>query len=717
MFRLLVRPSARPPVRPSARPPVRLSARPLVLAAWLAAAGATPAAAQARYPDSRITPVTDTVHGVALTDNYRWLEDQQSADTRAWIAAQNRFREQAMGALPGREAIAGRLRELLMVDQQGTPTVRGNRYFYTRRAADQDYSAIFMKLGAAGAEVPIIDPNVTAGEVPVSASVADIAEDGTLLAYGIRRGGEDEVIVRFYDVLRRRALPEFLAKARNGSVQITPDKRGFFFTRQTPQGPRLYYRAFGAGAAEQLLFGEGLGPDIGMGAGLSRDGRWLVISVSRGTSGGNDLYLMDATTRAAPTAMVTGTDRNYNPDFAGDRIVIHTDWNAPKGRVMLATPDAPQRERWREIVPEGPQPIAGISLVGGKLWVRYLENVQARVKGFDLEGRPFRELTMPGVGTLGGLGGDFERDEGFFSYTSFNTPTTVYRYSVARNQRSVFWRQNVRFDADAFEVKQVWFASKDGTRVPMFLAHRKGLALDGTNPVYLTGYGGFNISQTPGFSAMYAVWMERGGVVAVPNLRGGSEFGEAWHQAGMFGRKQNVFDDFIGAAEWLVANHYTTPDHLAIAGGSNGGLLVGAALTQRPDLFRAVVCSVPLLDMLRYERFLLGRFWISEYGAATDSAQFVYLRAYSPYQNVRAGTRYPSVLFETGDGDTRVAPLHARKMTALLQAVTTAPASERPILLKYDTEAGHSGGLPVTKTIDDTTLRLQYVMWQLGMLR
>ena len=688
-----------------------------LLAAVLASAIATSAAAQERYPESRVAPVTDTLHGVAITDPYRWLEDQAAPDTRAWIAAQNRFREQQMAALPGREAIVARLRELLMVDIQGTPVVRGNRYFFTKRAADQDYSVIFMREGPTGPEVPLIDPNATASEVPVSAALWGISEDGSLFAYGVRRGGEDEVVVRFYDVNRRRALTDFLPKARNGGVQITPDKRGFFFTRQNREGPRLYYRALGTGAAEQLLFGEGLGSDMGMGAELSRDGRWLLITVSRGTSGGNDLYLMDATTRAAPVPMVTGTDRNYNAEFAGSRIVIETDWDAPRGRVMITTPDAPQRERWREIVPQGDQPIAGISLVGGRLWVRYLENVVARVRGFDLEGRPFRELRMPTLGTLSGLGGDFDRDEAFFSFSSYNTPTTIYRYSVARDQRSVFWRQNVRFDSEAYEVRQVRFNSRDGTPVPMFVAHRRGLALDGTNPVYLTGYGGFNISQTPGFSAMFAVWMERGGIVAVPNLRGGSEFGEQWHQAGMFGNKQNVFDDFIAAAEWLVANRYTSPDHLAIAGGSNGGLLVGAALTQRPDLFRAVVCSVPLLDMLRYDRFLLGRFWVSEYGSASDSAQFRYLRAYSPYQNTRPGTRYPAVLFETGDGDTRVAPLHARKMTALLQAVTTAPVSERPILLKYDTEAGHSGGLPVTKTIDDTTLRLHWVMWQLGMLR
>jgi prolyl oligopeptidase len=709
MFRRFVRPAL-------ARSPALAFGAALLAAASLAVSAA-PAAAQARYPESRVSPVTDTLHGVALTDEYRWLEDQQSSDTRAWITAQNRFREQMMAGVPGRDALVARLRELMMVDVQGTPRVRGGRYFYTKRAADQDYPVLYMRQGPAGPETPIIDPNVTAGEVPISTGLLDIADDGTLLAYYVRRGGEDESVVRFYDVLRRRSIPDMLPRARNGSVQITPDKHGFFFTRQTPQGPRLYWRPFGVGASEQLLYGEGLGSEIGLGANLSRDGRWLLIYVSRGTSGGNDLYLMDAVARTAPVAMVTGTDKNFSADFAGDRIVIQTDWDAPRGRVLVTTPDAPRREQWREIVPQGPLPMDGFSLVGGKLWVHYLDSVLALVKGFDLEGRHFRDIASPGVGSLSGLGGDWERDEGFFSFASYNAPTTYYRYSVARNVRTVFWRQNVPFDGNGFEVKQVWYTSKDGTRVPMFLAHRKGLALDGTNPVFLTGYGGFNISSTPGFSAAYALFMERGGVLAVPNLRGGGEFGEAWHQAGMFGRKQNVFDDFIAAAEWLVANHYTTPDRLGIGGGSNGGLLVGAALTQRPDLFRVVDCQVPLLDMLRYERFLLGRFWVSEYGAAADSAQFRYLRAYSPYQNVHPGTRYPSVLFETGDGDTRVAPLHARKMTALVQAATSASIAERPVVLKYDTEAGHSGGLPVAKLVDDAATRWQFVMWQLGMLR
>ena len=676
-----------------------------------------PAAAQARYPESRVQPVTDTLHGVAIVDAYRWLEDQQAAATREWIAAQNRFREQLMAGVGGRPELVARLRELLMVDVQGVPRVRGGRYFFTRRAADQDYSAIFLREGPTGPEVPLIDPNATAGEVPMSVTMMDVAEDGTLLAYGVRRGGEDETVVRFFDVNRRRAIPDFLPRARTSSVQIMPDKRGFFFVRQTPQGPRLFYRPFGSGAAEQLLYGEGLGSEIAIGADLSRDGRWLLISVYRGTSGGNDLYLMDAATRVAPVPMVTGTDRNYYTGFAGERIVIQTDWNAPRGRIMVATPAAPQRERWSEIVPQGELTVSDFSLVGGKLWVSYLENAVTRVRGFELDGRSFRELTAPAIGSLDNLAGDFDRDEAFFSFASFNAPTTIYRYSVASGERTVFWRQGAPFNGDAYEVRQVWFNSRDGTRVPMFLAYRRGLALDGNNPVYLTGYGGFNSSWTPVFSAAYALWMERGGVFAVPNLRGGGEFGEAWHRAGMFGNKQNVFDDFIAAAEWLIANRYTSPDRIAITGSSNGGLLVGAALTQRPDLFRAVSCGYPLLDMLRYERFMLGRFWVSEYGAATDSAQFRYLRAYSPYHNVRSGTRYPAVLFETGDGDTRVAPLHARKMTALLQAATSAPVAERPIVIKYDTEAGHSGGLPITKTIEDTADRLHWMMWQVGMIR
>lgn len=696
----------------------RRSGYPLLLGALLAAvwASAAPAFGQLAYPESKVRPVTDTLHGVAITDPYRWLEDQQAPETRAWIDAQNAFTERALASVPGREAIARRLRELLLVDVQGTPTVRGTRYFFAKRAAGQDQFAVFMREGVDGEDVPLIDPNTLATEVPLSVTLLDVSRDGSLLAYGIRRGGEDEVLVRFYDVDRRRVLPDHLARARYFGVEIAPERRGYYFTRYGQDGPRLYYREFGApAAAERLIFGQGLGPEKIMAGQLSRDGRWLLITVLEGTSGGNDLYLKDLARDAAPMPMVTGLGKNFRAAFAGTRIVIQTDWEAPNGRIFVTTPEAPAREAWREIVPESEHAIQGFSLAGGYLWVNYLENVVGRIRGFDLEGRPFREIAMPALGSMSGLAGEFERDEAFFSFTSYHIPPTTYRYSVSRDERAVWARQDVVFDSDAYEVRQVWYTSKDGTRVPMFLAHRKGIRLDGNNPTYLTGYGGFNISMTPGFSAQYAVWLERGGVLAVPNLRGGGEFGEDWHRAGMFENKQNVFDDFIAAAEWLISNRYTRPDRLAIGGGSNGGLLVGAALTQRPELFRAVICGVPLLDMLRYHRFLVGRYWVSEYGSADDPAQFRYLRGYSPYHNVRPGTRYPAVLFETGDADTRVAPLHARKMTALLQAATAAPPSERPILLRYDTEAGHSGGLPVTKTIEDTTVRLLFLTGQLGM--
>jgi prolyl oligopeptidase len=693
--------------------------RKIVLSLVLAVLAA-PAAAQQRYPASHTAAVADTLHGAVLADAYRWLEDQQAPATRSWIAAQNAFRDSLMRNVPGRDAIAARLRELMMVDQQGTPFERGGRYFYTRRGADQDLSAIYMRQGLAGQEVVLVDPNTMAADVPYSAGISTVSLDGTLMAYSIRRGGEDEVLVRFMDVARRRVLNERLPKARYSSVVFTPDKSAIYYVRFDPtSGPRLYTRAMGAEgtpAEERMLFGEGLTTEQGIGVTLSRDGRWMIINVYTGTSGGNDLYLMDATAAGArPVPMAVGTRLDYNASFAGSTIVITTNWNAPKWRVMVADPATPGRDNWREIIAQGEHPIEGVSLVGGHVWVRYLENVIGRIRGFTIAGRPFRDIDMPGIGTVSGLGGRWETSEAFFNFSSYNMPTTIYRYDVARNARTVFWRQNIPFDPAGFEVRQVWFNSRDGTRVPMFVAHRRGLALDGTNPVYLTGYGGFNSASTPGFSTMYALWMERGGVLAVPNLRGGSEYGEAWHQAGMFGNKQNVFDDFIGAAEWLIANRYTNSEKLAIAGGSNGGLLVGAALTQRPDLFRAVVCTYPLLDMVRYHRFMLGRYWVSEYGSADDSSQFRYLRAYSPYHNVRPGTRYPAVLFVTGDGDTRVAPLHARKMTALLQAATGASVAERPVLLDYDTEAGHSGGLPIRKVIHDTTVRLQFVMWQLGM--
>ena len=409
--------------------------------------------------------------------------------------------------------------------------------------------------------------------------------------------------------------------------------------------------------------------------------------------------------------IVNDIDARFEGEAVDGRLFVRTDWKAPNGRILAIDLSSPARENWKEVIPHSEAVIRSFSLVGGKLFVNTLENVISRVQVFSTDGQTLSQIKFPAIGSVSGVGGRWDQEEAFFSFSSYHIPRTIYRYDAANSEQSVWSRSNVPLDSARFEVKQVWYCSKDGTRIPMFLVYRKGIELDGSNPTYLYGYGGFNISLTPRFSSRAVVWMEQGGLFAVANLRGGGEFGENWHRAGMLDKKQNVFDDFLSAAEWLIDKGYTKPAKLAIAGGSNGGLLVGAALTQRPELFRAVVCSYPLLDMVRYHQFLVARFWIPEYGSSEDPDQFRVLQAYSPYHRVKKGGRYPAVLFITGDSDTRVDPLHARKMAALLQASTR---SEHPVLLHYDTRLGHSRGRPISRQIADLTLELSFLFDQLG---
>jgi prolyl oligopeptidase len=458
-----------------------------------------------------------------------------------------------------------------------------------------------------------------------------------------------------------------------------------------------------------MIFGDRYGLGEILFAQLSDDGRYLLITVAHGSAGFQELFLMDLTDGSVST-VVEGIEANFGGSFAGDHLVITTDYEAPRGRVMVADVTYPEIGDWREIVPEGEHVIQGAVPTGGQVWVNYLENVATKIRMFDLQGQHLGDLEMPALGSGGG-GGEWDSDIAFYGFTSFHMPSTTYRYQVSTGESEVWFRPDVPFESDDFEVNQVWYESSDGTSVPMFLAHKKGIELDGTNPVLLTGYGGFNVPSTPSFQAPMAVGLENGAIVAQANLRGGSEFGEEWHRAGMLENKQNVFDDFIAAAEWLIGNGYTSPERLAIYGGSNGGLLVGAAMTQRPDLYKAVVCAYPLLDMVRYHQFLVARYWVPEYGSSEDPEQFPYLLEYSPYHGVEAGESYPATLFLTGDGDTRVAPLHARKMAALVQASNAGP---NPIMLRYDTEAGHSGGMPVSKQIEDSTDLLSFLFWQIG---
>ncbi len=662
-------------------------------------------------PKTRTDNVTETIHGVTVTDPYRWLEDQNSAETRAWITAQNEHTQSIIGALPGRGRIRERLTQLLKVDAVTAPFERGGRYFYTKRRADQNQPVYYLRRGLSGKEEVLLDPNTMSPDQTTSIRLLDVTPDGKRLAYGVQQGGEDEITVSILDVETGKELPDHLPRGRLG-VSLKPDMSGFFYSRFTNSvGPRVYYHAIGTNTAgDQEIFGKGFGPQNFITESVTDDGRYLQLSVSLSRDK-TDIYVQDLANKGPIAPIVKDIDAAFSGQIAGDQLFLSTNWQAPNRRILAVDLKHPARELWREVTPETTSVIDGFSLAGGKIFVSYLENVRSRVKVFDPSGKHVRDIAFPTLGRASGLSGNWERDDAFYTFSSFAQPPTIYHYHVSSGKQEVWARNNVPVKADEIGVKQVWFQSKDSTRIPMFLVHRKGIKLDGKRPALLTGYGGFNISLMPGFSATAAYWAEVGGVYAVANLRGGGELGEKWHKAGMLENKQKVFDDFIGAAEWLIENGYTNPSKLAISGSSNGGLLAGAAMTQRPELFRAVLCLYPLLDMVRYQNFLVARFWVPEYGSSEDPNQFPYIYKYSPYHNVKKGVKYPAVLFVTGDSDTRVAPLHARKMAALVQAST---GSDRPVLLHYDTKSGHAGGAPVSKQIEDETGELSFLFWQLG---
>ncbi|MGO9272817.1 MAG: prolyl oligopeptidase family serine peptidase [Terriglobia bacterium] len=668
-------------------------------------------------PATRSDDVVDTLHGVKVPDPYRWLEDQSSAETRAWINAQNGYSEPILSAVPGREQLEHRLTELMKTDVVGVPIERNGRFFFARRRADQDQFVIYMRQGLQGADTVLLDPHPLSADHTTSEGLMDVSQDGTALAYDVRQGGQDETEIRFLDVGSRKDLPDHLPKARYLGGALRLDKSGFYYTLRTAEGPRAFYHAMGTDpAADTEIFGKGYAPENGLSVQLSEDGHYLLLAVWHGSAGDKtELYAQDLAAQGPIFPVVNDITARFGGDIEGDRLFLQTNWKAPNERILIVDLHHPERELWREVIPESDAVIEGFTLSGGKLFVHYTQNAISLVKAFDPDGHPAGEINFPTLGSVSGVVGRWTSKQAFFAFSSYFVPPTVYSYDVASGRQEVWARRMVPVEPDRFELQQVWYESKDKTRVPMFLVYKKGLHLDGSNPALLTGYGGFNSSSTPNFSATAVAWAESGGVFAVANLRGGGEFGEKWHRAGMLGNKQNVFDDFIAAAEWLIAQKYTSASKFAIMGGSNGGLLVGAALTQRPDLFRAVLCLFPLLDMLRYQKFLVAQWWVPEYGSSDDAVQFKYLETYSPYQHVVKGTKYPAVLFVTGDGDTRVAPLHARKMTALVQSATGSDPSQRPVLLKYDTKAGHSQGMPINRQVEDTTDELGFLFWQVAM--
>ena len=669
------------------------------------------APATAAIPASEVRSVTETLHGVEITDPYRWLEDQDSPETRDWIARQNAYTDSVLGSRPEASLFAPRLTELMNNDQIGTPAFRGGRYFFVRRGVGEDLYSIYMR--ADGRDELLIDPAPMSADHTTSVGIDDVSADGKVLAYYVRKGGADEVEVHFFDTDTRKEIGTPLDRARYWGVAVAPDRQ-IYFTRATENGPRLMRRAL-TGSAETELFGAGYGTDKIAWGTLSENGRYLLIHVFHGSAPKKtELYIDDVTDAAPILTVVNDIDFRSTGEMAGDSIVIQTNWDAPNDRVMVVSAATPGRENWKQIVPENPKAsIQATSNAGGRVFVSYLEDVKPRIIGYDLEGNRKDEVAFDTLGNLASMSGSWESPLAFFSFSSFHVPKTIYQYDVARAQRTEFARESAPARSEDFTVEQVWYPSKDGTRVPMFVMYRKGLQRNGTNPTILTGYGGFTSSMLPSFSEKAVAWAERGGVYAVANLRGGGEFGEAWHRAGMRENKQATFDDFIAAAEYLIRERYTSSDHIGISGGSNGGLLVMAVATQRPELVEAVICSYPLIDMLRYDKFLVGGFWTPEYGDPDVAEEFGWLRAYSPYQLVKPGQTYPATLFITGDADTRVAPLHARKMTALMQR-DARQDPEHPILLRYHVAGGHSGGEPLGVQVRNVAEQLGFMWWQLS---
>ncbi len=662
-------------------------------------------------PVSEAKAVAEAIQGVTITDPYRWLEDQNSPETREWINRENAYTDAVLANLPDRARFAQRIESLLNTDQMSFPIVRNGRYFFTKRPAGQELFSIYMRESANGPDILLIDPAPMNPKHTTNVGIEAVSDDGKTLSYYVRQGGADETEVRFYDADGRRDLGLPLNTARYFGVSLTPDGRTIYFTRYTTKQQHVYRRAV-TGGDEQPLFGEGYGADKLVSSGISDDGKYLLINVSYGAAAKkSEIYVKDLAAEGPIRTVVSDLDARFSVDEADGKLILETNWNAPNERVMITDVATPERANWKELVPENKNAaLQGVSPAGGKLYLRYLENVRPRVIGYTLDGQSQEEIKFDTLGTVTNIIGKWESPVAFYGFSSFAVPQTIYAYDIASHQSTQFFRVSAPVNSADFNVEQVWYTSKDGTRVPMFLMYKKGLQRNGSNPTLLTGYGGFVISSLPGFNASAVTWAENGGVYALANLRGGGEFGEAWHRAGMLQNKQNVFDDFIAAAQYLIDQRYTSPQHLGISGGSNGGLLVTAFLTQRPELVKAVVCSYPLIDMIRYHRFLVASFWVPEYGSSEDPEQFKWIYAYSPYQHVVKGTKYPAVLFISGDSDTRVAPLHARKMTARMQANT---GSFNPVLLRYHIASGHSGGEPLKEQVNNQAESLGFLMWQL----
>ncbi|HXM11146.1 MAG TPA: prolyl oligopeptidase family serine peptidase [Terriglobales bacterium] len=677
-------------------------------------------------PKARVEPVEDTVQGHKIVDRYRYLENPNDPDTKLYVEQELSYTRSILDPLPGRRTINARLSQLLEIGTVGAPQMGGKFYFHTRREGNQNQPVLYMREGLKDADRVLVDVNKMSSDGTVALDWWFAADDGRYVAYGTSQSGSEESTLHIVESATGKMLPDTIDRTRFASLAWMKDSSAFYYTRhprkgEVPDGEEVYhvkvfYHEIGSDPTKDLLvFGEGRNPQDIPNLALSEDNRWLLIDVSEGWTK-SEMYLQDLQSKNPPLEITTGKNFLYGVDFFEGKLYITTNEDAPHYRVFVADAENPKRENWKEIIPQSDAVLQNASVTGGKLLVQYEHNATSELKLFGLDGKKLADVPLPAIGNIFSASGRYDRNEIFFGFQSFTVPPSIYRVDLS-DVKSALWAKvdAPSIDGSAYDVQQVWYNSKDGTKVPMFVVGKKGIEKNGKNPTLLTGYGGFNISLTPIFNRSMYLWMEHGGIYAVANLRGGAEFGEDWHRAGMLDKKQNVFDDFIAAGEYLIAQKYTDKDHLAIQGGSNGGLLMGAMITQRPDLFRAVVCQVPLLDMLRYQNFQIAKLWIPEYGSAEDAKQFDWLYAYSPYHHVKPGVEYPAVLFMTGDTDTRVDPMHAKKMAALMQAdAKNGDSKDKPILLRIESKAGHGQGKPITKQIEEGTDMYSFLFWQLG---
>lgn len=685
-----------------------------------------PATNHLNYPITRKDSQIDDYQGIEIADPYRWLENPDSPETKAWVEAQNKLSFGYLNQIPAREKIQKRLTKLWDYEKYGIPFKQGNRYFYFKNDGLQNQSVFYTLKTLDGEPRVLLDPNKLSEDGTIALSGLSISEDGKSLAYGLSTSGSDWQEWKVRDVETGKDLKDDLKWIKFSNASWTKDSKGFFYSRYDEPNQKskfedvnyfqkLYYHKLGTPQSEDtLIYNRPDQKEWGFGGNVTEDGRYLIISVWLGTDSRNLTFYKDLT---QPNSKVVELINKLESDFSfiendGDVFYFRTDLEAPRGRVIAIDTKNPARANWREVIPQTAETLESANVINNQFVVDYLKDARSQIKIFDLKGEFIREVELPGIGSAGGFEGKRNETETFYSFTSFTAPGTIYRYDMVTGKSSVFRQPTVDFNPEDYVTKQVFYHSKDGTKVPMFIVHKKGIKLDGNNPTYLYAYGGFNISLTPSFSVSNLVWMEMGGVYAMPNLRGGGEYGEDWHQAGMKHHKQNVFDDFIAAAEWLIANNYTKPHKLAIGGGSNGGLLVGASMTQRPDLFGAALPAVGVMDMLRFHKFTIGWAWTSEYGSPDDAEDFKVLRAYSPLHNLKAGTAYPATLITTADRDDRVVPAHSFKFAAALQA---AHKGEAPVLIRIETKAGHGAGKPTTKIIEEATDKWAFLVRVLGM--